>query len=132
MVYDITSLSSHSQLIPLLEYGYNRDNLDLPQINLAMMVDPTKGIPLMYDLYPGSIIDVSTMKNTITKMQTQGIKDCTLVMDRGFFSTVNVEDLVENNYSFIIPAPLSLKTAKQAISSIHTTIEDPNNLKLYQ
>jgi len=39
---------------------------------------------------------------------------------------------VENNYSFIIPAPLSLKTAKQTISSIHAEIEDPNNLKLYQ
>jgi transposase len=132
LVYDITSLSSHSQLINFLEYGYNRDNLDLPQINLAMMVDPAKGIPLMYDLYPGSIVDVSTIKNTIAKMQSQGIKDCTLVMDRGFFSTVNVENLAENNYSFIIPAPLSLKTAKQAISSIHAAIEDPNNLKLYQ
>lgn len=65
-------------------------------------------------------------------MQSQGLKDCTLVMDRGFFSTGNVEDLAENNYSFIIPAPLSLKTAKQAISSIHAEIEDPNNLKLYQ
>jgi transposase len=132
MVYDITSLSSYSQFINFLEYGYNRDNLNLPQINLAMMVDPAKGIPLMYDLYPGSIVDVSTIKNTIAKMQSQGIKDCTLVMDRGFFSTVNVEDLVENNYSFIIPAPLSLKTAKQAMSSIHAAIEDPNNLKLYQ
>ena len=132
MVYDITSLSSYSHLIHLLEYGYNRDNLDLPQINLAMMVDPAKGIPLMYDLYPGSIVDVSTIKNTIAKMQSQGITNCTLVMDRGFFSTVNVEDLVENNYSFIIPAPLSLKTAKQTISSIHAEIEDPNNLKLYQ
>ena len=132
MVYDITSLSSSSQLINLLEYGYNRDHLDLPQINLAMMVDPERGIPLMYDLYPGSIVDVSTIKNTIAKMQSQGIENCTLVMDRGFFSTMNVEDLVEQGYSFIIPAPLSLKTAKQAISSVHAAIEDPNNLKLYQ
>jgi len=97
-----------------------------------MMVDPVNGIPLMYDLYPGSIVDVSTIKNTIAKMQSQGIMSCTLVMDPGFFSTVNVEDLMENDYSFIIPAPLSLKTAKQAISSIHAAIEDPNNLKLYQ
>ena len=132
MVYDITSLSSYSQLINLLEYGYNRDNLDLPQINLAMMVDPARGIPLMYDIYPGSIVDVSTLKNTITKMQSQGIEDCTLVMDRGFFSTLNVEDLDEHDYTFIIPAPLSLKITKQVLSSIHATIEDPNNLKLYQ
>lgn len=132
LVYDITSLSSYSELISILEYGYNRDHLDLPQINLAMIVDPGKGIPLMYDVYPGSIVDVSTVKNTIAKIQSQGIKDCTLVMDRGFFSTVNVEELIENDYSFIIPAPLSIKSVKQTISSVHATIEDPNNLKLYQ
>jgi len=132
LVYDITSLSSYSRLITLLEYGYNRDNLDLPQINLALIVDLASGIPLMYDIYPGSIVDVSTLKNTVVKMRSQGIEDCTLVMDRGFFSTVNVEGLVENGYSFIIPAPLSLKTTKQVISSIHATIEDPNNLRMYQ
>jgi transposase len=32
LVYDITSLSSYSQLINLLEYGYNRDGESLPQI----------------------------------------------------------------------------------------------------
>jgi transposase len=132
LVYDITSLSSYSQLINLLEYGYNRDNLDLPQINLALIVDPVTGIPLMYDIYPGSIVDVSTLKNTVVKMQSQGIKDCTLVMDRGFFSTVNVEGLVENGYSFIIPAPFSLKNVKQTLSSVHAIIEDPNNLRMYQ
>jgi len=130
--HDITSLSSYSQLITLLEYGYNRDNLDLPQINLALIVDPATGIPLMYDIYPGSIVDVSTLKNTVVKMRSQGIEDCTLVMDRGFFSTVNVEGLVENEYSFIIPAPLSLKTTKQVILSIHATNEDTNNLRIYQ
>jgi len=91
IVYDITSLNSYSELITILEYGYNRDLLDLTQINLAMIVDHGKGIPLMYDVYPGSIVHVSDVKNTIAKMQSQGIKDCTLVMDRGFFSTVNVE-----------------------------------------
>ncbi len=67
LVYDITSLSSYSQMINLLEYGYNRDGLDLPQMNLSMVVDRELGIPIMYDLYPGSIADVSTLKNTIKK-----------------------------------------------------------------
>jgi transposase len=31
LIYDITSLSSYSQNISLLEYGYNRDGLSLPQ-----------------------------------------------------------------------------------------------------
>ena len=65
LVYDLTSFSSYSQMINFLEYGYNRDGVDLPQINLSMVVDKEKGIPVMYDIYPGSIVDVTTLKNTI-------------------------------------------------------------------
>jgi transposase len=68
LIYDITSLSSYSQNINLLEYGYNRDGLDLPQVNLSLIVDKDLGIPLMYDVYPGSIVDVSTLRNTIKKI----------------------------------------------------------------
>lgn len=94
LVYDITSLSSYSQSISLLEYGYNRDGLDLPQINLSLIVDKDLGIPVMYDLYPGSIADVSTLKNTVKKMKAQGVRNYTLIMDRVFFSTDNIEEMV--------------------------------------
>ena len=60
-MYDLTSFSSYSQMINFLEYGYNRDGVDLPQINLSMVVDKEKGIPVMYDIYPGSIVDVTTL-----------------------------------------------------------------------
>ena len=131
LIYDITSLSSYSKLIKLLEYGYNRDHLDLPQVNLSLIVDKEKGIPLSYEIYPGSIVDVSTLKNTITRLKSQGIKDATLVMDRGFFSTANIDELATNELSFIIPVPMSLKVAKQMISEIHAHIDDPNLLKMY-
>jgi len=55
--------------------GYNRDGLNLPQINLSLVVDKEREIPIMYDLYPGSIVDVSTLKNTIKKIQASGIQD---------------------------------------------------------
>ena len=42
LMYNLTSLSSYSQLINLLEYGYNRDDCDLPQVNLSMIVDKEK------------------------------------------------------------------------------------------
>ncbi len=38
LVYDITSVSSYSQMINFLEWGYNRDGLNLPQINLSLVV----------------------------------------------------------------------------------------------
>jgi len=132
LIYDITSLSSYSQNINLLEYGYNRDGLDLPQVNLSLIVDKDLSIPLMYDVYPGSIVDVSTLKNTIKKIKSQGVRDYTLIMDRGFFSTSNIEELVSSNLSFIIPPANTLKSVKEAISAIHSSIDDPQYLKLHQ
>ena len=34
--YDITSISSYSELITMLEWGYNRDGFDLRQVNLVL------------------------------------------------------------------------------------------------
>lgn len=132
LLYDITSLSSYSKLIELLEYGYSRDDPTLPQLNLSMVVDKTLGIPVMYDIYPGSIVDVSTLKNTIKKVDGYGVKDYTLVMDRGFFSVGNLEELLDDdNLSFIIPATLSLKKVKELMSSAKRDIENPKNLQKY-
>ncbi len=129
LVYDITSLSSYSQLT--LEYGYNRDGDNLPQVNISVVVDKTKGVPVMYDVYPGSIVDVTTLKNTIRKIKSIGIDDFTLVMDRGFFSTTNVEELISNKLAFVIPAPLTVKAVRQLLSSIHREIDDPNLMEIY-
>ena len=37
LIFDITSLSSSSRNIDWLEWGYNRDGLDLPQVNLGLV-----------------------------------------------------------------------------------------------
>jgi transposase len=128
LMYDLTSLSSYSQLINLLEYGYNRDNSDLPQLNLSMIVDKEKGIPVMYDIYPGSIVDVTTLKNTIKKIEAYGVENFTLVMDRGFFSKGNIEELLHEKIPFIMPATMTLKSVKELMSSAQKDIESPEYL----
>jgi len=128
LMYDLTSFSSYSQLINLLEYGYNRDDVDLPQLNLSMIVDKEKGIPVMYDIYPGSIVDVTTLKNTIKKIEAYGIEDYTLVMNRGFFSKGNIEELLHEKIPFIMPATMTLKSVKELMSSAQKDIESPEYL----
>ncbi len=131
LVYDITSLSSRSERNGLLEYGYNRDHQALPQLNLSMVVDKTSGVPVMYDLYPGSIVDVSTLKNTLHRLHTLGVDMYTLVLDRGFFSTGNLEELYGDALSFIIPASLSLKSVREVLSREQRGIDDPMFLHMY-
>lgn len=132
LMYDITSLSSYSKLIELLEYGYSRDNPSLPQVNMSMILDKDLGIPVMYDIYPGSIVDVTTLNNTIKKVEACGVNDYTLVMDRGFFSRDNLEQLVANKVSFIMPATLMLAEVKELMSKAQKEVVNPKYLQKYE
>lgn len=129
ILYDITSVSSYSDLIRLLEWGYNRDGLDLPQVNLSLILDKAEGIPLGYEIYPGSISDVVTLQNTMKKFEVHGIRDFTMVMDRGFFSINNVDLLLENAVDFIMAVPERYRSVEKLISSMVREIEKPKYLK---
>jgi transposase len=124
LIYDITSLSSYSQLINLLEYGYNRDGESLPQINMSLILDKDKGIPVMYDIFPGSISDVSTLSGTLKKIKAHGIQNYVAVMDRGFFSLSNLQELISNKISFIMAAKLQLNDLKQLMTEAQKDIDD--------
>jgi transposase len=131
LIYDITSISSYSKLINLFEYGYNRDRNDLPQINYAVVIDKGNNIPVMFDVYSGSVVDVSSLKNTIEKLKSAGVKDFVMVMDRGLFSIGNIEEMDRAGIGFIIPGTLSNKVIKEEIINLSDEIEDVENLKKY-
>jgi transposase len=131
LLYDITSVSSYSELIKLLEWGYNRDHLDLPQVNLSMIIDKQEGIPLGYEIYPGSISDVKTLRNTVKKLKALGVKDFTLVLDRGFFSIENIELLLEHQAEFILAVPERYASVQALISRLARTIERPRNMQKF-
>ena len=57
VAYDVTSISSYSQNIREVEWGYNRDKERLPQINMGMYYGEESCLPLYYRVYPGSIWD---------------------------------------------------------------------------
>jgi transposase len=52
-------------------------------------------------------------------------------MDRGFFSQTNLEELLSEELSFIIPATMALKEVKELMSTVQKSIEGPNNLKKF-
>ncbi len=65
---DITSVSSYSELIDFVRWGYNRDGEKLPQINLLMLTGVTSHMPLYYRIIPGSIKDVNTLEDSIANI----------------------------------------------------------------
>ena len=128
LAYDITSISSYSELNEMVRHGYNRDGESLPQINLAMLFGEKTRLPVFYKSLPGSINDVSTLHNFLKTADFLNIDQLRLVMDKGFFSKRNIDDLFDNKMKFTIAVPFSNKFAKDQIEMIRDTITDHKNL----
>ena len=131
LLYDITSMSSTSKLMDILEYGYNRDYDPLPQLNISMIAHKNKGIPLFFDIHPGSITDVTTLENTMKKLNALGLKKPTMILDRGFFSATNLDEMADKKYNFIMPASFISKEIKSLVSASRNDIERGRYLVKY-
>jgi transposase len=104
IVFDLTSISSHASGIDMVEWGYNRDCESLPQINLGMVYGEPSGLPLFYSLYPGSIHDVTTLKNIVSELEILSLDSTIFVLDKGFYSKANIKHM--DGMKFIIPLPV--------------------------
>ena len=62
---DITIVSSYSEFIEFVRWGYNRDGDDLAQINMLMVTGEKSHMPLYYRIIPGSIKDVRTLQESL-------------------------------------------------------------------
>lgn len=125
LYFDISSISSYSNEISLIEWGYNRDKEALAQLNIGMVFCEEKRLPINYQLYPGSIVDVTTLKNCQKYLQAYGLQDFLFVLDRGFFSVANVLTMerTADKIKFIQPLPFRLKKAKQLVKKYKRAIQ---------
>jgi transposase len=127
LIFDITSISSHSKYNDWLEWGYNRDGDNLAQINLGAIVSQELGLPLAYRFLPGSITDVVTLKNTELFARDIGIKKVKFVLDKGFYSTKNIELLIANNLDFTIPLTFNTKESERLIEQTKVELTKATN-----
>lgn len=58
LVYDLSSFFSRSINISQAERGYNKDKIQVPQINLALLCSADSGLPMMIRSLPGSVKDI--------------------------------------------------------------------------
>jgi Transposase DDE domain len=101
LVYDLTCMFSRSMSISQAEKGYNKDKIQVPQINLALLCNAESGLPAMIRSLPGSLKDIRTLHNSISELD---IRDKVLILDRGFFSEEVMQFLASQRISYIIPA----------------------------
>lgn len=127
LAFDITSISSYSKMLEMLEFGYNRDGEDLPQINMGMLFGETSMLPIFYNLYQGSIKDVTTLSNMLKYTDHLNITKVRYVMDKGFYSEKNINAMLEKRIGFTIAVPFTAGYAKDLVDSAKESIGSPAN-----
>ena len=128
LLYDITSLPSYGSA-EIFEYGHAKDHPELEQINMGMVMERSRNIPLFFEIYSGSIPDVVTLKRTVEGIRKL-IPKMEIILDRGFFSHENLSLLKDD--SFIIAASLVSTVIKNVFSSASRTVDRADNVIMYE
>lgn len=100
--YDSTSKICEAGDLRIVEVGHSKENVETTIFNYAIAYDTKNREPLFYEIYPGSINDMSQLKCTIDKAKGYGYKKIGFVLDRGYFSKENIYCLESNGYSFVM------------------------------
>lgn len=122
--YDTTSISSYSELLKEVKYGHNKDQVPLPQINIAILFGENSNLPFYYRKLPGNISDAKTVKNLLADMHFLGYDKINLVMDRGFYSEENLNALYHDHQKFLIGVKLSLKFVGAEVEKVSDSIRN--------
>ena len=125
LCYDITSISSYAKSNEYTQWGYNRDGEPLEQINMAMLFGQTSRMPVYYRRLPGNITDVATLKTTVKSLDFLGGSSMHLVLDRGFYSKTNIDELYKRRHKFTIAIPIGRKWTEQIIDEHIDSIASP-------
>ena len=127
LALDITSVSSYSEMIQYMEYGYNRDKEDLPQINMALIFGEKSRLPVYSRVYPGSIKDVSTLRGMSELLKELNLKSMHYVMDKGFYKEQTIKHLLKERIRFAISVPFTTSLATDAVLDYGDNITNPAN-----
>lgn len=122
LAYDTTSISSYSKSLKQVRLGMNKDHDVLPQINLAMIFGESSRLPVCFRKLPGNIADVTTVFNLLEEMDFLKTGRVKLVMDRGFYSEANINELYRRHYKFLMAARKSLNFVGKKLEEVRSAM----------
>ena len=91
----------------LRQNGYSKDaKFKETQVVLALMVSD-QGLPITYELVPGSTWEGSTLTTTLRKLKARfEVREAIVVADRGMLSEVNLKGLEDDEFLHVVGAKL--------------------------
>lgn len=121
--YDTTSISSYSQTLRQVQYGYNKEDDRLAQLNLALLFGSESRLPVLYRPLAGNIPDAKTLPWLMSLFDELTDRPIQLVLDRGFYKADNILLMCQEGITFIQGAKVSVKYVKEALSQLAPTME---------
>ena len=100
--YDSTNKNSQAGDLEIVEYGHPKVDVGLPVFNYSVAYDTNNRVPLFYEEYPGSVVDVSQLRYMLDKAKEYGYRHAGFILDRGYFSKDNIHYLEKSGYDFVI------------------------------
>ena len=119
--YDTTTLSSYSETLRQVQFGFNKENDRLPQLNVALVFGQESNLPFYYRKLAGNIPDAKTVRHLLEELGILGYSKVKLVMDRGFYSEYNINCLYRNHVKFLLSVKMSLAFVRKELDAIYDT-----------
>jgi transposase len=115
--YDTTLVSVYGEHPDTLAQPSRRSRRTHLKELLIGLVLSRDGLPLSHEVLAGNTVDVSTVQEVTHRLRTRfGIKRCIFVGDAGMLSQANLKSLEQQEYQYIMGAPLrKLKEVREEV-----------------
>lgn len=128
--YDSTSKDCQAGDIDFVEYGHSKSGSGKPMVNYSIAYDRNNREPLFYEMYPGSIVDVSQLQFMLEKADGYGYRRIGFILDRGYFSRENIKYMDKCGYDFVIMMRGMKSFARDIISGLKGTFEESRKFSI--
>jgi hypothetical protein len=102
------------------------------EIRLILVLDRTNGLPLYFRYVSGNIVDVTTLRATISELEMYNVNIEHLIIDAGYYSNNNLEELHKLKIPYIIRMCSNRKQYKQLVKENLNDLEKIDNYVSYR
>lgn len=122
--YDSTNKKCQAGDVELVEYGYFKEEIKAPVINYSIAYDTNNAVPLFYEDYPGSIVDITQLQSMLEKANGYGYRHAGFILDRGYFSKENIHYMDRCGYDFVIMMKGMKALVKELVLGVKGSFEE--------
>ena len=129
IVIDSTGLPNDIDIELTNVSNHNHKGKISNEVRMVSAVQRDSGYPLIFRAIPGNINDVSTLSTTITTLGEYSVNTDFTLLDAGYVSDKNIDELYEANIDFVARLPEKLKNLhKSIVESGSSDLKTSNNL----